>query len=69
MLFLMDRNYTISSWVINLESSRDSMNLQGDKNWNPLKKKIDKMSVFIDNSLKNELPLEVTMCLYSKNKT
>ena len=45
------------------------MNLQGDKNWNPLNKKIDKMSVFIDNSLKNELPLEVTMCLYSKKKT
>ena len=44
------------------------MNLQGDKNWNLLKKKIDKISVFIDNSLKTELPLEVTMCLYSKKK-
>ena len=28
----------------------------------------DKKSMFIDNSLKNELPLEATMCLNSKNK-
>ena len=31
MLSLMDKNETINFWIVNLESMRDSLNLQGDK--------------------------------------
>ena len=48
---------------------RSSLNPQDDKNWNLPEKKIDKTSLFIDNSLKAELLLEPTMRLNSKKKT
>ena len=40
-----------------------------EENWNPLEKEFWQNSVFIVNSLKIELSLEVTMYLNSKNKS
>ena len=56
----------VSFWVINLESTRDSLNPQGDKT-GIHQREIDKICIFIN--LKTELHLEVTMRLNSKKKT